>query len=151
MESILNVLGTWTWWIVAGVMFVAELIAPAFIFLWFGVAAILTAILHMFVDMSWQWQVAVFAAISVLLLVLSRFIPLARPNDSDQPLLNRRHEALVGREFVLEKAIVNGRGRVLVADTAWQVEGPDLPVGEKILVTAAKGSLLVVEPVSASS
>lgn len=146
MGAVLDILGNWTWWIVAGVMFVAELVAPAFIFLWFGVAAILTAILDLFIDMSWQWQLAVFAVSSVLLLVLSRFITARRQVESDQPLLNRRHEALVGRVFVLDKAIVNGRGRVRVADTAWQVEGPDMPEGEKVRVVSAQSSLLVVEP-----
>ncbi|PLX34914.1 MAG: hypothetical protein C0605_12085 [Hyphomicrobiales bacterium] len=148
MDAILNILGTWTWWIVAGIMFVAELIAPAFIFLWFGVAAILTAVLHMFIDMNWQWQLSVFAVFSVLLLILSRFIVSNRQVESDQPLLNRRHEALIGREFVLDTPIVNGRGRVRVADSVWQVEGADLAAGEKVRVTGAKGSLLVVEPVS---
>ncbi len=146
MDTVLDILGTWTWWIVAGAMFVAELVAPAFIFLWFGVAAVLTAILHLFIDMSWQWQLAIFASFSVLLLILSRFITTKRQGESDQPLLNRRNEALIGREFVLEKPIVNGRGRVRVADTAWQVEGPELPEGEKVRVIGAKSSLLIVEP-----
>lgn len=147
METVLDVLGTWTWWIVAGAMFIAELIAPAFIFLWFGVAAILTAILHMFIDMSWQWQLAVFAGFSVLLLVLSRFLISKKSGDTDQPMLNRRNEALIGREFILEKPIVNGRGRVRVADTAWQVEGPELEEGTRVKVVGARDSLLIVEPV----
>lgn len=151
MDTILNILGTWTWWIVAGVMFVAELAVPAFIFLWFGVAAILTAILHLFIDMSWQWQLAVFASFSILLLILSRLITSRKQVESDQPLLNRRHEALIGREFVLEKPIVNGRGRVRVADTAWQVEGPELEKGEKVRVVGAKSSLLIVEPAAKSN
>jgi membrane protein implicated in regulation of membrane protease activity len=34
---------------------------------------------------------------------------------------------------------------VRVGDTLWPVEGPDTPVGAEVKVTAAKGTVLVVE------
>ncbi len=39
-EVILASYGDWFWWIVAGIMFVLELLVPAFFFLWFGFALI---------------------------------------------------------------------------------------------------------------
>jgi membrane protein implicated in regulation of membrane protease activity len=49
----------------------------------------------------------------------------------------------------VEQAIQNGRGKVRVGDTQWLAEGPDLPAGTRVKVTAAKGSLLVVERATA--
>jgi membrane protein implicated in regulation of membrane protease activity len=66
---------------------------------------------------------------------------------TDQPDLNRRPEQFVGRVVVVEEAIARGRGKVRVGDTLWPAEGPDLPAGAHVRVTAARGSVLAVEPV----
>ena len=66
---------------------------------------------------------------------------------SDLPDLNRRAAQLVGRVLVVAEAIEGGRGKVCVGDTLWLVEGPDAPTGAEIRVTAAKGTVLVVERV----
>jgi ribonuclease HI len=42
---------------------------------------------------------------------------------------NRRADQLVGRVVPLERAIVNGLGRVQIADAYWDVRGPELPAG----------------------
>jgi membrane protein implicated in regulation of membrane protease activity len=47
---------------------------------------------------------------------------------------------------VLADPIVEGRGRVRIDDTVWQVHGPDAPAGSRIVVTGADGSILRVEP-----
>lgn len=65
---------------------------------------------------------------------------------SDQPDLNRPAAQLVGRVVILAEAIEAGRGKVRVGDTLWPAEGPDLPAGTQVKVTAFKGTLLVVEP-----
>ena len=52
-----------------------------------------------------------------------------RGDESDQPLLNRRGEQLIGRIATLTEPIKDGRGRVRIGDTMWRVSGPDLPAG----------------------
>ncbi len=145
MNEVIDFMGQWTWWIVAAVMFLLELAVTAFFFLWLGVAAILTAIIDMFVDLGWQSELAIFAAFSVISLVASRYIAARRQPASDRPMLNRRGEALIGREFTLEKPIKNGRGWVRVADSIWQAEGPDLDAGTRIRVAKVRGTVLIVE------
>ncbi len=146
MNEIVDFLGQWTWWIVAAVMFLLELVVMVFFFLWLGVAALLTAIIDMFVDLSWQGELMVFASFSVIALIASRYIAGKRQPASDRPMLNRRGEALIGREFVLEEPTRNGRGWVRVADSIWQIEGPELEAGARVRVVAVKSSLLIVEP-----
>jgi len=48
------------------------------------------------------------------------------------------------REFILDEAIVNGRGRMRVDDGIWTVEGTDLPAGSKVRVTEVSGATLRV-------
>jgi membrane protein implicated in regulation of membrane protease activity len=44
----------------------------------------------------------------------------------------------------LERAIVNGHGRVQIADAYWDVVGPDLPAGTPVRVLSADGMTLRV-------
>jgi inner membrane protein len=64
---------------------------------------------------------------------------------SDQPDLNCRATQLIGRSFIVAEAIEGGRGKIRVGDTLWPVEGPELPAGAEVRVTAAKAALLRVE------
>ncbi|HEU4987360.1 MAG TPA: NfeD family protein, partial [Rhizobiaceae bacterium] len=66
-------------------------------------------------------------------------------DETDQPLLNQRAEQLVGRTARLEEAIAEGYGRIRLGDTLWRVTGPDLPVGTRVRVTAARDGTLQVE------
>ena len=63
----------------------------------------------------------------------------------DQPFLNRRADAVVGREFTLEKPIVAGSGTVKIDDTIWRLSGPDSPAGSRVKVVRADAATLVVE------
>ena len=64
---------------------------------------------------------------------------------ADNPFLNRRQMGYVGRSFTLNQPIVNGRGKLTIEDTMWEIEGPDLAAGTRIKVTAVKDMTLVVE------
>ena len=64
---------------------------------------------------------------------------------SDQPLLNRRGAQLVGQVFVLESAIVDGRGRIKIGDAFWAAHGADMPAGTRVRVTGIDGTALKVD------
>lgn len=145
MDELFNILGEWTWWIVAGVMFVLELITTSFFFLWFGVGAVLTALLMYVVDWGWQGQLAAFTVFSLICLAASRYIAVKRQPESDRPMLNRRDKALVGRKFTLEEPMKNGRGWIRVADSVWQVEGPDLDAGTRVRVASVDSGRVTIE------
>jgi hypothetical protein len=141
---IITALGEWTWWVAAVVLLVLELVVPGVYFLWLALAAFAVALSTMAFDWSWQWQLVSFAALSMISVLLARILVTNRPIETDQPMLNRRGAALVGREFVLDEAIVNGRGRVKVADSLWRVSGEDCPAGTRIRVTAVRDGVLEV-------
>lgn len=85
----------------------------------------------------------IFAALALAAVPLWRRLSLA--STTDQPFLNRRTQALVGRIFTLQKPIVGGVGAVSVDDTVWRVTGADAPAGSRIKVTRVDGATIYVE------
>lgn len=151
MSELIDNLGDWAWWIIAGVMFVLELLVPAFFFLWFGFAALATAVILLFVPMDWKLQVAMFAVFTVVLLLISRRVFGRTGWTTDKPLLNRRLASFVGKSYVLETPIKNGNGSVRINDTIWKVQGADAPAGTWVKVTAVEGTVLLVEKAEAGN
>jgi membrane protein implicated in regulation of membrane protease activity len=143
--QLLYSLAPWNWFILGVVLLVLETVIPGVHFLWFGIAAFIIGVLAFALDLAWQWQVLAFALLSVAALFWVR--KYARPDVaiSDQPDLNVRGQQYIGRSLVVEQAIQNGRGKARVGDSLWAVEGPDTPAGERVKVTGAKGTVLVVE------
>ena len=142
--SIVETLGPWNWWVLAGILLALEMLAPTFVLLWFGAAAAIVGFLMFFVAWSWQGQVVAFAILSIVLLILSRTL-LKKQVETALPILNRRANRHVGRVFVLDQAIQNGEGKVKAGDTVWLVRGKDLPKGHSVKVTGVQGTALLVE------
>ena len=144
MSGIVSSLGVWTWWILGVVLLALEVLAPGNVFVWFGVAAILTGILAFFVDLSWQTEALIFVALAVVLAIAGRRYFSRTAKKSEQPFLNERAARLIGQSFVLAEPIVDGKGRLRIDDTNWRVTGPDLPSGTRVKVTGNDGAVLWV-------
>jgi membrane protein implicated in regulation of membrane protease activity len=96
-------------------------------------------------DPEGWWLVGAGAACLVADVVIDFVWAHPSVSRSDQPDLNRPAVQFVGRVLVVVEPIEGGRGKVSVGDTLWPVEGPDLPAGAHVRVTAAKGTVLQVE------
>jgi hypothetical protein len=137
--------GAWAWIALAAVLMAAEILVPGYFLIWLGLAAALTGVIFLMVSAAWQIQLAVFAAFSLISLYgWFKVMKASNGTVSDKPDLNRRPEALIGREFVLDEPIQAGRGRIRVADTVWAVTGPDLSSGTRVKVRGLDGATLVV-------
>jgi hypothetical protein len=134
-----------TWAAAALVLFALETMAPGAFMLWLGFAAAAVFVVVLLFDMPVLAQAALFVVLSFISIQVYRRWFRGRARGSDQPALNRRADALVGRVVSLERAIVGGRGRVQIADAFWEVSGPDLPVGTPVRVIGADGMALRVE------
>jgi membrane protein implicated in regulation of membrane protease activity len=137
--------GAWNWLILAVLLMTLEMMLPGVHFLWFGIAAAIVGAVALATGVAWPWQVLAFGIVSVLTVFGVRHF--VRPDASSSPLpeLNERARQYIGRALVVEQAIQNGRGKVRVGDSLWQAEGPDTAAGMRVRVTAAKGTVLVVE------
>ena len=135
-----------TWAVVALLLLAAETLAPGAFMLWLGFAAAAVFVLVLVLpDLPVLAQVVAFLGLSFLSIQVYRTRFRGRSRESDQPMLNRRAEQLIGRVVPLERAIVNGSGRVQIADAYWDVAGPDLPAGSVVRVVAVDGMTLKVQ------
>jgi membrane protein implicated in regulation of membrane protease activity len=135
------------WGAAALLLFAAEAMAPGAFMLWLGFAAVVVFIgVWLVPGISLLVQVAAFIALSFVSIQIYRTWFRGNERVSDQPMLNRRAATLVGRVVALESAIVNGRGRVQIADALWDVSGPDLPAGSAVRIVSVDGMNLRVEP-----
>jgi len=136
----------WHWWILAGLLLILELTAPAFFFLWLGIAAAAVGlILLVFPSIGIETQLILFAIASIVAVIAWRKYRESRPLTTDQPNLNRRGHQYIGRQFSLTDPIDNGVGKVTVDDSTWKVRGPNLPAGTHVRVTGVEGTVFTVE------
>jgi membrane protein implicated in regulation of membrane protease activity len=138
--------GNWDWLILAVIFFVLELLAPGTFMMWLGISALLVGIISFIVDWPWQYQLIAFAVFALASIPLWRRFARRVEKPGDQPFLNRRADAFVGRVFTLEKPIVSGNGTVKIDDTIWRLAGADAPAGSRVKVVRADAATLVVEP-----
>jgi membrane protein implicated in regulation of membrane protease activity len=135
------------WWLLALVLVGVELLLPGYFMLWIGIAAAAMGVILIFLPpLSPLSESVLFAALSLVsCFIYWRFVRDVLNEPSQQPLLNRRAEQLIGRRYVLDTAIVNGQGKASVGDSHWLVEGPDLPAGATVEVIAVVGATLKVQ------
>lgn len=135
------------WLTLGGLLLAAEMLGTGGFLLWCGVAAVVTGVVTWIIPLDLEWQGVCFAVLTVL----SAFIWwrwLARRHSATQPenTLNQRGQALIGRELVLDEALVNGRGNARVGDSRWPVQADeDLPAGCRVVVIAIDGITLRVK------
>lgn len=139
--------GHWSW-IVAGLILLAlELVVPGGFLLWMGISGVATGLLTLVQPMPWPLQWLIFGVLSLVTIAVWVRWNRSRATSSDRPYLNRRADHFIGHETVLEQAITQGFGRVVLGDTVWRVSGPDLPVGQAVRIVGSDGAVLKVEPV----
>lgn len=140
MSELVSLSGGWFWFILAGLFLIGELLSPGVFLMWLAGAAVITGFIDIVIGPTWTSEVLVFSATSFALVLSSwKYVTKGWNPSSDQPYLNQRHAGYVGREFVLEQAMVNGVGKLRIEDALWDVDGPDLPAGARVKVTGING------------
>ncbi|WP_368561692.1 NfeD family protein [Pseudoxanthomonas sp. UTMC 1351] len=135
-----------SWATITLLLFAAEAMAPGAFMLWMGFAAAVVFLGVLLIPgVSLLVQVAVFIVLSFVSIQIYRKWFRNTGRVSDQPLLNRRAEQLVGVVAPLDQAIIGGRGRIKLGDAYWVVQGPDLAAGTPVRVIAVDGMTLKVQ------
>jgi len=135
-----------SWAAIALLLFAAETMAPGAFMLWMGFAATVVFVGVLLIDgVPVLAQVAAFIVLSFVSIQIYRRWFRNNEPQSDRPHLNQRANTLVGHIAPLDQPIVNGRGRVQIADAFWVVEGPELPSGTPVRVVAVDGMTLKVQ------
>lgn len=141
IARVISELGPWSWVVFGLVLLGLEIFAPGVYLLWIGIAALIIGAVSLLLwetaFWGWQVQVLLFLILSLASAYFGKKFVVSRQGNTDQPLLNRRSEQMIGRTATLTEPIRDGRGRVQLGDTLWRVSGPDLPAGTRIRVTGA--------------
>ena len=149
MFDLLMTLGAWNWVVLGFILLLLELVFPGVFFVWFGLGALLTALVSLlFYNLPWIafWEVEVifFLIFSIIMVLIGRNF-FRRDRETDEPLLNRRTDQIIGKIVVLEEPVQDGKGRIRVDDTIWRIKGPDLPEGTEVKVVAFENGVFTIE------
>ncbi|MFQ5984982.1 MAG: NfeD family protein [Alphaproteobacteria bacterium] len=146
MTEFLEGIEFWHWWVLAALLIAIEVLAPSTVLLWPGIAAGIVGLVVLAAGaIGWEFQVLLFAVLSVTSVVAWRYYARLHPARSHGPDPSRRAEQYIGRLFTLEEPIVNRRGKLRVEDTIWKIEGEDLNAGTHVRVVDVDGVILKVE------
>jgi membrane protein implicated in regulation of membrane protease activity len=137
----------WYWWALAAVLLVFEMMLPGVVFLFLAIGAAVSGLAMLIAPgIGLEFQLFIFAIVAVASAVLLRPALRRLQGRSSEAALNERGKAMVGRTFVLDQPILNGRGRITLGDGSWIVTGPDMAAGARVRVAAVNGTELTLEP-----
>lgn len=149
--AFLSTLGFWNWLLLALVLMALETVITGVHFLWFGLSALAVGLIVAAAQsagvgeaFTWPWQLVLYAAIAVMTVFWVKRFAKGNTADSDEPNLNVRGSQYIGRRFLVEEAIINGRGKIRVGDTLWSAVGKDAARGATVEVTGVEGNSLIV-------
>lgn len=146
MWEFLQHLSYWDWLALGTVLLILEVFGAGGYLPWVGIAGIIVGVLTFLIpEMSWTLQLPLFGVLAILTAVYWWRRQRGSVESGDQPNLNRRGHELIGRTFVVQQAIVEGRGKIKVGDSVWMAVGPDAAVGTPVRVTAQNGTVQSVE------
>ena len=135
------------WFGLSLALMAAETFMPGAFLLWFGFAAAALGVLTWLLpDMPVMAQAVTFGVLSIISIYVYRRWFRGKEPQSDQPLLNKRVDQMLGRTYELHEPIKNGYGKIKVNDALWTVQGSDLPAGTRVTVTGSHGMTLTVSP-----
>ena len=138
----------WIWLTLGLVLAGLEMLVPGVYLIWLAVAAIITGVLTLTLDLSLPVQVVDFVFLSLIIAFSAKRILRDKPIESSDPLMNRRGARLVGETALVVQAIEHGSGRIRLGDSEWIAHGPNVAAGERVRVSGSEGAILLVEPLT---
>ncbi|WP_427963692.1 NfeD family protein [Altererythrobacter sp.] len=140
----------WVWIAIGLVLAALEMLVPGVYLIWLAVAAIITGLLTLGLDLGLPAQVVIFVSLSLIAAFSAKRFLRDTPIESADPLLNRRGSRLVGETALVTQALDGGTGRVKLGDSEWLARGPDMDVGARVRITGSDGAILIVEAIEAA-
>jgi membrane protein implicated in regulation of membrane protease activity len=138
----------WHWAVTGIVLILAELAVPAFVLIWFGLGALLVALLVALVAIGVTAQLTAWLIISVLLVLL--WFKAFRP-EIHKTRIGMSEPAMIGEVGLLTQPVAPfGRGEVrfqkpLLGTDVWPcIADEEIAAGTRVKVIAVEGSLLKI-------
>ncbi|OAV19981.1 putative activity regulator of membrane protease YbbK [Moraxella catarrhalis] len=143
----------WHWAVIGMLLMIGELFIPSFAMLWFGVAALMTALLLWAVPMGLLSQVVIWLGLSIVVCIL--WFRLIQPRIKTRTKAGFGGSVIVGEiGMIVSPVLTNGLGVVRfsvpkVGAAEWAcrtLDGRPIEVGTRVIVTAVMGNELIVMP-----
>lgn len=140
----------WWHWIVIGLVLMgAELLAPAFYLLWFGLGALIVGLLSALLPLSGTLQILIWSIASVAMVLLwFRFL-----KPKTKTLAGRSDVQIVGEVGLLTRAVAPfERGEVrfqkpIAGSETWPcIADTEIAAGTRVRVSALEGNILKITP-----
>ena len=137
----------WTWLSVAVIMAIVEAITPALVTIWFMFGAV-AALIAAWLGGSLSVQLALFVAVSVILLIATR--PLAKKLLKKTENTGTNADRIINETGIVTEEIDNikNTGEIAVLGQVWSAKsagGNNIPVGQRVIVTEIKGVKAIVK------
>ncbi|WP_318581499.1 NfeD family protein [Bacillus paranthracis] len=132
------------WFIIAGILFIAEMLSITFYMLWLGIGAVVGGLIALFVPEALLLQVIVGGIVS---LTLTFFTKRISKNFREAKGFTDTVDMLAGKKGIVMKAITNeANGIVKVDGDTWTAIADDpIDAGEKVIVIKRHSTILQVK------
>ncbi len=141
------------YWLIIGVMlFFLEMAVPGFILFFFGLGALVTALVAWLTQISIAWQLALFICASLVSLLGLResiqnklFPAIPRDGEADEDVIR----AVPGDKGVVSMAITPpAEGRIKYSGTSWRASADEkIEEGEIVAIVRQKDLVIHVEKI----
>lgn len=141
--------GVWHWLILGFVLLIAEILVPGVFLLWWGLSAIVIAVITKLIPTQPLSFLAVMYAViaSIFSIIWWRYQHAKDQIDQSKSVLNQRDHAMIGAQGKVLEIGENGIGRGAFGDTTWRIQGCDLAVNDIVEVTAVDSITLKVNKI----
>ncbi|WP_048750552.1 NfeD family protein [Aggregatibacter segnis] len=141
--------GVWHWLILGFVLLIAEILVPGVFLLWWGLSAIVIAVITKLIPtLPLSFLAVMYAVIaSIFSIIWWRYQHAKDQIDQSKSVLNQRDHAMIGAQGKVLEIGENGIGRGAFGDTTWRIQGPDLAVNDIVEVTAVDSITLKVNKI----
>ena len=133
------------WFIIGFVFFIFEFALPGLILFFFALGAWITAVLALFIDLSFNAQIAVFLGASVLTILLFR--KWVKKLVWSKKHISEIEDEFLGKTGIAESSIGPGmNGKVDFKGTSWDAKSDDsIEKGEEVTIIGNDSILLIVK------
>lgn len=132
------------WFIIAGILFIAEMLTVTFYLLWLGIGAVVGGVIALLVPNSLLLQVIIASVVSLILTVFTKRIS---KNFREAKGYTDAVDQLIGKTGVITQAVTeNENGIVKVDGDTWTAAASE-PIleGERVVVVKRSSTVVYVE------
>ncbi|MGG2092456.1 NfeD family protein [Bacillus sp. S13(2024)] len=132
------------WFVIAGLLFIAEMLTVTFYLLWIGIGAVVGGLIALFVPNSLLLQVVIASIVSLILTIFTKRIS---KNFREAKGYTDAVDQLVGKKGIIVKTITNEANGIVKIDGDMWTAVSDEPIldGESVIVVKRNSTVVHVK------